>query len=501
MLALILCLLPAWPAAAMESAALPARPIVVNHTSVALFEQIPPEYLAAAQAMTMFYTDRSVGSNVNDGLNCLATPHATAANHCKRYIHPDPAYNTTPADVYWPGTYPRPNWQFVYCTEVACTLAQYGATAVDAFGYFPSYLEAPQIADTFFVNNPNGEDIYDLAAFETAHPETTMIYFTSSLNRGEVEATRRFNDRMRAWTAANGRILLDVADILSHTPQGQACYDNRDGVLYYASDTQWENYPNDGINTPAICPQYATEVDGGHLGSVSAGKIRVAKAYWVLMAQLAGWQPGGSVAPTATPTRTAAPTATPTRVATNTPTRVATATPTTAPTLAPTATRTVAPTSTPTRVATATPTRTAAPTYTSTPTQVPTAAPTVAPTPTRKNKKPGMYISDLDGWGVIADDTRWHAQVRVIVQDSTGVVVTGALVTGVWSNNAGQQDSCTTNQAGTCILTDNGLSRETDPTAAFTVGSVTHTAYTYDPTSNQDPDGDSDGTSIIVAAP
>lgn len=28
----------------------------------------------------------------------------------------------------------------------------------------------------------------------------------------------------------------------------------------------------------------------GHLGSISAGGIRVAKAFWVLMAQIAGWQ-------------------------------------------------------------------------------------------------------------------------------------------------------------------------------------------------------------------
>ncbi len=59
-----------------------------------------------------------------------------------------------------------------------------------------------------------------------------------------------------------------------------------------------ENYPSDGLNRPAICQHYTTETDGGHLGSVSAGKIRVAKAVWVLMAQLAGWQPG---APPPTP--------------------------------------------------------------------------------------------------------------------------------------------------------------------------------------------------------
>ena len=56
---------------------------------------------------------------------------------------------------------------------------------------------------------------------------------------------------------------------------------------------QSENYANDGINRLAICQHYTTEIDGGHLGSVSSGKIRVAKAYWVLMAQIAGWQPYG----------------------------------------------------------------------------------------------------------------------------------------------------------------------------------------------------------------
>ena len=36
---------------------------------------------------------------------------------------------------------------------------------------------------------------------------------------------------------------------------------------------------------------YTTELDGGHLGSVSGGKIRAAKAFWIVMARLAGWTP------------------------------------------------------------------------------------------------------------------------------------------------------------------------------------------------------------------
>jgi hypothetical protein len=56
---------------------------------------------------------------------------------------------------------------------------------------------------------------------------------------------------------------------------------------------RYEDYPDDGLELPAICQHYTTEVDGGHLGDVAVGKIRVAKAFWMLMARSAGWSPRG----------------------------------------------------------------------------------------------------------------------------------------------------------------------------------------------------------------
>ena len=93
---------------------------------------------------------------------------------------------------------------------------------------------------------------------------------------------------MRQWTSDNDKILFDLADILSHSPDGAPCYDNRDGVAY-TINSNTENHPDDGLNTLAICQHYTSETEGGHLGSPSAGKIRVSKAYWVLMARIAGW--------------------------------------------------------------------------------------------------------------------------------------------------------------------------------------------------------------------
>jgi hypothetical protein len=93
---------------------------------------------------------------------------------------------------------------------------------------------------------------------------------------------------MRQYASANGKILFDVADILSHDPYGNPCYDNLDGVAYDNGNNS-EDHPDDGVARLATCQHYTTEVEGGHLGSVSAGSIRVAKAFWVLMARIAGW--------------------------------------------------------------------------------------------------------------------------------------------------------------------------------------------------------------------
>jgi hypothetical protein len=101
---------------------------------------------------------------------------------------------------------------------------------------------------------------------------------------------------MRAYAQQHNMWLFDVAAIESYTDLGVPCYDNRDSVNYCSlrsdgSVIECENLPNDFQNFPAICQDYTTDTDGGHLGSVSAANVRIAKAFWVLMARVAGWNP------------------------------------------------------------------------------------------------------------------------------------------------------------------------------------------------------------------
>jgi len=283
--------------------------IIVDHTAVALFDQIPEEYLSKAAALHMIYIDRSVGDNINDALNCLTNPsQEQAPNHCKRTQHPATEFSVDPAVINWnhANGYGRENWQFstwdgTDCSEwsdkIRCFIEMM-APVIDQYNvvsYQLSYLavtDGSDISDPtvgYFSDNPDSYDVHDQEAYEAQYPDKTFIYWTTSLSRSiGTEVSDDFNDQMRAYALNNNKVLFDVANILAHDPNGQPCYDNRDGIPY-DNGNKSENYDDDGQNYLAICQHYTTEVDGGHLGSVSAGKIQVAKAFWVLMARIAGW--------------------------------------------------------------------------------------------------------------------------------------------------------------------------------------------------------------------
>jgi hypothetical protein len=318
-------------ASAATGPAAAAGHILVDHHSVALFEQIPPEYLAAARELRMMFADRSVGKNIDEGLDCLvAASWADAPAYCRRdftsmagstwewttFTASDLAAGTVPERIRFtpnPAAYNRSNWVFEVhegngWQELIKTFSQdlvprHADKAVLGFQF--TYLNVntgtgiASLDSGFLVDLPsaggNGGqerwDISDMLALEAAHPDKVFVYWTSSLARGIGTAeSDAFNDQLRAFAAANGKPLFDVAGILSHDADGNACYDNRDGVEFCAANG-CENFADDGQNYLAICPDYTTELEGGHLGTVSGAKIRIAKAFWVLMAQIAGWEP------------------------------------------------------------------------------------------------------------------------------------------------------------------------------------------------------------------
>lgn len=336
-----------------------SRPIIVDHTSVALFDQIPPQYLEAARNLHMVFSDRSVGQNTHEVLDCFAgaTEWYNIPSVCRRdyttvtgstwnyktFTKADYDSGAVPARILFdpdPVLYDRSNWTFVPKAGSWYSLTQDFVQNIvptyvnnnDVLSYQFSYLNI-QDTNNYQINDPTcgffgtsdrsscpsylkDWSVQSIVNLEQQYPNKTFIYWTTSLARsmGTNTATE-FNNSMRQFAIQNNKILFDFADIESHTDTGAPCYDNRDGVEYCATNGRCENQPDDGLNIPALCQDYTTETEGGHLGSISTGGIAVGKAMWVLMAEIAGWNPSGASSiplPSTYPSPTVAPSVNPT---------------------------------------------------------------------------------------------------------------------------------------------------------------------------------------------
>jgi len=320
--------------------------IVVDHTSLPLFDSIPESYLQAARSLRVLFMDRSVGFNTHTALNCFtAASYGASPVTCRRDYRlqggtwqmvtrtdADLAAGLVPQYIRFvpdPVRYNRSNWFYYTFADTwdkmtvnfVSGLHNRSIPAADSITNQPvnldpldfdvisfqfSYLNVDQgstIAE-FFTRRPGAyDDVYDLEreiaeVLGSANPPRVFIYWTTSLARGiGTDEATAFNDRMRQWCRENGRILFDFADIEAHDMNGSPCYDNRDGVPYTTpSGSAGENYPDDGRDIPAICQEKTTETDGGHLGTAQ-GVVSVAKGMWILMARIAGWNPSGGQRP------------------------------------------------------------------------------------------------------------------------------------------------------------------------------------------------------------
>ena len=112
-----------------------------------------------------------------------------------------------------------------------------------------------------------------------------------------------------------------------------------------------------------------------------------------------------------------------------------------------------------------------------------------------------MHIADLDGANS-TDGTKWRTHATLTVRDAAGVPVTGAKVYATWSY--GSLTDCTTDINGQCSRTSGKLKLAEVSAVSLAVDHVIHPevlVWAYDPTGNADPDGDSDGTVVILERP
>jgi len=123
---------------------------------------------------------------------------------------------------------------------------------------------------------------------------------------------------------------------------------------------------------------------------------------------------------------------------------------------------------------------------------------TSTPTPTVNNTT-GMHVGDLDG-ATNLNRNKWDATVTIAVHDPNEIPVAGVTVSGYWEGVTTGNASCITAATGKCSVTVTGL-RNTGSNAIFNVSNLLNNYYVYLSNANHDPDGDSNGTRIVVYHP
>ena len=106
-----------------------------------------------------------------------------------------------------------------------------------------------------------------------------------------------------------------------------------------------------------------------------------------------------------------------------------------------------------------------------------------------------MHIGDLDASAQRVNAKWWDAGAYVTVHDANHAALANATVTTLFST--GEIASCTSDAVGRCRLSawepPNKMSN-----LSMTIQSITRLGFVYQPASNHDPDGDSNGTTLRI---
>ena len=103
-----------------------------------------------------------------------------------------------------------------------------------------------------------------------------------------------------------------------------------------------------------------------------------------------------------------------------------------------------------------------------------------------------LHVEDMTGTSQKVGGPNWQATVTVFVTSNTGAPVSGAAVTGNWSNGFTGGASCTTTSNGRCSVTTGNIHNRSS-SVTFTVTNVSG-SLAYDSSANKK-------TSVVVVKP
>jgi hypothetical protein len=262
--------------------------IRVDHTCTDL-TKLPPIWLELAKQLTLHYGHTSHGGQIVSGVLNLETLYPATYSVAVRESateglppQEDPPavriYDGNPPETYiTPGDY----WETEDGRERTRAVADTGHYNFSMWAWCGqvSYYNDVQINDYLAV----------MDQFESEYPNMRFIYMTGHLDgTGSSGDLHRRNEIIRDYCRTHNKVLFDFADIERYDPDGNDYLDlgAEDDCDYYVDSTK-HNWADD----------WCTAHPGSDLcDSCSCAHSRAlncnlkARAFWWMMARLAGWQ-------------------------------------------------------------------------------------------------------------------------------------------------------------------------------------------------------------------